>query len=57
VHLAVDLHVDLVQMPPPAGVLAHRLNPLPADLRGEHGTEPVPPEANRLMADVDPPLG
>jgi hypothetical protein len=27
-----------------------------ADLRGEHRTEPVPPEPHRFVADVDPPL-
>ena len=25
----------------------------PPDLRGEHWTEPVPPEPHRLVADVD----
>jgi hypothetical protein len=34
VELTVDLHEDLVEMPAPVGVLAHGLNPLPADLRG-----------------------
>jgi hypothetical protein len=33
---------------------AHRLNPLPADLRGEHRTEAVPPKPHRLMADAIP---
>ena len=56
VHLAVDLHVDLVEMPFPVGVLAHPLDPLPADLGGEHWTEPVPPQPDRLMADIDPAL-
>ena len=27
-----------------------------SDLAGEHRTEPVPPEPNRLVADIDPPL-
>src|SRR5665213_538359 len=55
-HLAVDLHVDLVQMPSPVGVSTHVLNPLLADLGGEHWTEPVPPESDRLLADIDPSL-
>jgi len=38
------------------GVLAHVIDPLPADLRGEHWTEAVPPEPDRLVADVDPAL-
>ncbi len=29
--------------------------PLP-DLRGEHRTEPVPPESRRLVADIDTPF-
>jgi hypothetical protein len=29
------------------------LNPALPDLRGEHRTEPVPPEMHRLMTDVD----
>ena len=52
-HLAVDLHVDLVKMPAPVGVGAHVLDPLPADLAGEHRAEAVPPEPHGLMADVD----
>ena len=36
--------------------LAHVLNPLAADLSGEHRAEPVPPEPDGLMADVDAPL-
>jgi len=35
------------------GVGPHALNPLAADLAGEHRAEPVPPQPNRLMADVD----
>ncbi len=52
-HLAVDFHVDLVEMPTPRGVGAHVLNAPPADLGGKHRTEPVPPEPRRLVADVD----
>src|SRR5271156_421073 len=56
-ELAVDLHEDLIQMPPPLGEAAHVLNPLLPDLRREHRAEPVPPKPDRLMADVDPALG
>lgn len=51
--LAVDPDEHLVQMPAPMGVGAHMLDPLAADLGGEHWTEPVPPEADGFMADVD----
>ena len=57
VHLADDLHVDLVEMPPPMSEGPHPLDPLPADLGGEHRAEPVPPEPHRLVADVDAALG
>jgi hypothetical protein len=40
-------------MPIPVVEMAHFLNKLPADLAGEHRAEPVPPEPDRLMADVD----
>jgi len=56
-ELAVDLHEDLVQMPPPLRIAAHVRDPPPSDLGGEHRAKPVPPKPNRLMADVDPALG
>jgi hypothetical protein len=43
-------------MPPPVRELAHAMNPLAADLSGEHRAEPVPPEPDGLMANVDPAL-
>ncbi len=50
---AVDPDEHLVQMPSPSRIASMLLNsPLP-DLRGEHRTEPVPPEPHGLMADVD----
>ena len=52
-ELAVDLHKNFVQMPPPLGVAAHARNALLPDLRGKHGTKMVPPESDGLMADVD----
>jgi hypothetical protein len=52
-HLAVDLHVDLVEMPSPVSMSPHPTHPLPADLGGEHRTEPVPPQPHGLMANVD----
>ena len=55
-HLATHLHVDLIEMPAPMGVGPHVLNPLAADLAGEHRAEPVPPQTHRLVADIDPAL-
>ena len=55
-HLAIQLHVHLVQMPPPLAKAAHSAHPLLADIAGEEWAESVPPEAYRLVADVDPPL-
>ena len=53
VCLAVDPDEHLVQMPSPLRIASMLPNsPLP-DLRGEHRTEPVPPEPHGLMADVD----
>jgi hypothetical protein len=43
-------------LPKPLSVVRlgpHALDALSADLVGEHRTEPVPPEAHRLVADVD----
>jgi hypothetical protein len=56
VQLAVDFHVDLVEVPAPLGELAHLRAALAADLRGEHRAKPVPPVADGLEADVDAPL-
>jgi len=56
-ELAVDLHKDLVQMPPPLRIAAHVRYPLLSDLGGEHRAKPVPPKPDGLMADVDPALG
>jgi hypothetical protein len=53
VHLAVDFDVDLVEMPLAAGLGAHVLDPLPADLAGEHRAESISPKTDRLVADVD----
>jgi hypothetical protein len=35
-HLAVDLHVDLVEMPLPVGEGAHAMDALAADFASEH---------------------
>src|SRR5208337_2830204 len=56
-ELAVDLHERLIQMPTPLGIAAHVRDPLLSDLGGKHRAKPIPPKPDRLMADVDPPLG
>jgi len=56
-HLAVDLHINLIKVPsllPKALPPAH---PLAAKGSGEQRAEPVPPVPNRLVTDVDPALG
>ena len=55
-HLAVHLHVHLVEVPLPLAKAPHAADPLPADVGSEHRAEPVPPVAHRLVADVDPAL-
>lgn len=49
----VDLHKDFVEMPTPVLKIAHRLDPVPADLCCEDRPEPVPSEPPCLVRDVD----
>jgi hypothetical protein len=51
-RFAIDPDEHLVEVPPP---LRKRpmTNALSPDLRGEHRTEPVPPETNSFVADID----
>ena len=51
--LAIDLHEDLVQMPPPLWTLTHRLRSLLPDLRRKHRPETVPPMPYAFMTDID----
>ena len=51
-HLAVQLHVHLIEVPAPVAKPAHAVHPTPADLAGEEWAEPVPPQPHRLMAKV-----
>ena len=53
---ASDLYKNLVKVPCPVAMGAHRVEALTADLNGEHRTEPVPPVPYSLMADLDPRL-
>ena len=52
-HLAVDLHVDLVQAPSSVRESPRVADPLSADLRSEHGPKPGSPQPCRVMAGVD----
>jgi len=53
VHLAVDLHEHLVQVPLPVRICAHLADPFLADLCGKYWAKSLPPKPNRLVADVD----
>ena len=54
--LTVNLHKDLAQMPPPVWICLHPARPFSPNLGGKQPAKPVPPEPNRLLADVDPAL-
>ena len=40
-------------VPLPVRICAHLADPFLADLRGKQRAKPVPPESNRLVADLD----
>jgi len=50
--LAVDLHEHLVEVPSPVAGF-HALDPAFPDLSGEQRAEPMPPEPDGFMADLD----
>src|SRR5665811_2011434 len=54
-RLTVDPDKHLIQVPAQLRIGAMMKASFP-DLAGEHRSEPVPPEPNRLVADIDPPL-
>ena len=51
-HLAVELHVHLVEMPTTVPKIAHVADAPSTDLAGEEGTEPIPPQAHGLVAKI-----
>ena len=55
-HLAVDLYVDLVEVPAPLAENLHAAHPLAPHVGGEERAEPVPPHPHGLVANVDPAL-
>ncbi len=56
VPLAADLHEDLVQVPPPLRDSSHRLGAPSPDLVCEVCAEPIDPETDAFVADIDPAL-
>ena len=52
-HLAVDLHVDLIEMPSPMSHALHPANPLPSDFPCEHRAKAVPPEPDSFMTKIN----
>jgi hypothetical protein len=52
-HLAVELHVHLVEMPIPVAEPAHPAHSLATDVACKHRAESIPPEANGLVAYID----
>jgi hypothetical protein len=55
-HFTIELNVHLIEVLPPMPKAAHPVHSLAANTSGEHRSEPVTPQPNRLMADVDAPL-
>jgi len=51
--LAIDLHVDLVEVPSPLPETPHGVHALAPDVCGKQGAEPVPPQPHRFMTNVD----
>ena len=52
-HLAVDLHENLVKMPTPVRIATHPVRPFPADFSSKHRAKSVPPKADSFVADFD----
>jgi hypothetical protein len=52
VHLAVDLHTDLVEVPLPLTEASHAAYLLPADIAGKERSEPVSPLEHGLVTNV-----
>ena len=53
VPFAIDFHKDFIDVPALVTVAVELLYSASTDLICKHRPEPVPPEANRLVADVD----
>ena len=55
-HLTVDLHVHLIKASSPMAKALHPADALSANVAGEQRAEPLPPEPDCLMANIDPAL-
>jgi hypothetical protein len=55
-HLAIQLHVHLVQVPARVTKATHARDMLATYVACEPRAEPVPPRPHRLVADIDPAL-
>jgi hypothetical protein len=53
VHLPIDPDEHFIQVPAPSGIRPMPVDAPLFDFRGEYRTEPIPPEPNRFMADID----
>ncbi len=53
VRLAIDLHVDLAEAPPPQCAPPQRRRAFPFDLGGKHRPKPIPSDPHRLGVDID----
>lgn len=56
VHLAVDFHINLIEVPPPVAEAPNPADPRSADIGGEHQAEPVPLQTNGFVTDIYPTL-
>jgi len=52
-RLAVDLHVDLIEIPFPMAETAHSAHTLPPNIGRKHRAKTIPPQPHRLVADVN----
>jgi len=51
--LAVNLHIDLMEMPHPMAKSLHATDPLAAEVSGEQRVKAIPPHPPRLVPNVD----
>ena len=51
--LAVDPHVDFINMPSPMVEATHPVDTLASDLSSEQRAKSIPPQPDRLMAQLD----
>jgi hypothetical protein len=52
-HIAVELHVHLIEMPAPVSKPPHAADPLATNVACKQRAEPAPSQPHRLVAYVD----